>query len=64
MKTASKKGILPVPVLLKLVNLIDKVFFKKTLSSWPPFMDGIQLPQGYSHFKEAPNFLPLSSHDT
>ena len=29
MKTNSKKGILPVPVLLKLVNLIDKLFFKK-----------------------------------
>ena len=24
-------------------------------------MDGIQLPQGYSHFKEAVYFLPLSS---
>ena len=45
-ETASKKGMLPVPVLLKLVNLIDKLFFKKTLSSWHPFMDGIQLPQG------------------
>ena len=27
-----------------------------------PFnMDGIQLPQGYSHFKEAVYFLPFSS---
>ena len=24
-------------------------------------MDGVQLPQGYSHFKEAVYFLPLSS---
>ena len=24
-------------------------------------MDGIQLPQGYSHFEEAVYFLPLSS---
>ena len=24
-------------------------------------MDGVQLPQGYSHFKEAIYFLPLSS---
>ena len=32
---------------------------KKTLSSL--FMDGVQLPQGYSHFEEAAYFLPLSS---
>ena len=32
---------------------------KKTL--WPLFMDGVQLPQGESHFEEAANFLPLSS---
>ena len=32
---------------------------KKTL--WPLFMDGVQLPQGYSHFEEAVYFLPLSS---
>ena len=32
---------------------------KQTL--WPLFMDGVQLPQGYSHFKEAVYFLPLSS---
>ena len=24
-------------------------------------MDGVQLPQGYSHFEEAIYFLPLSS---
>ena len=24
-------------------------------------MDGVQLPQGYSHFKEVVYFLPLSS---
>ena len=30
----------------------------KTL--WPLFMDGIQLPQGKSHFKEAVYFLPVS----
>ena len=24
-------------------------------------MDGVQLPQGYSHFKEAVYFLPFSS---
>ena len=27
----------------------------------PFFMDGAQLPQDYSHFKEAVYFLPLSS---
>ena len=32
---------------------------KKTL--WSVFMDGVQLPQGYSHFEEAVYFLPLSS---
>ena len=32
---------------------------KQTL--WPLFMDGIQLPQGSSHYKEAVYFLPLSS---
>ena len=34
-------------------------FKKKTL--WPLFMDGVQLPQGYSHFEEVVYFLPLSS---
>ena len=28
---------------------------------WPLFMDGVQLPQGYSRFEEAVYFLPLSS---
>ena len=32
---------------------------KKTL--WPLFMDGVQLPQGKSHFEEAVYFLPLGS---
>ena len=32
-------------------------YIKKTL--WPLFMDGVQLPQGYSHFEEAVYFLPL-----
>ena len=34
---------------------------KKTLTLWPLFMDGVQLPQGYSHFEETVYFLPLSS---
>ena len=40
-------------------NLINK---KKKKTLWPLFMDGVQLPQGYSHFEEAVYFLPLSSH--
>ena len=32
---------------------------KKSL--WHLFMDGVQLPQGYSHFKEVIDFLPFSS---
>ena len=38
---------------------VTKDSFKKTL--WPLFMDGVQLPQGYSHFEEAVYFLLLSS---
>ena len=39
--------------------IIICVFLKKTL--WPLFMDGVKLPQGYSHFEEAIYFLPFSS---
>ena len=35
--------------------------FKKKKTLWPLFMDGVQLPQGLSHFEEAVYFLPLSS---
>ena len=34
---------------------------KKTPTLWPLFMDGVQLPQGKSHFGEAVYFLPLRS---
>ena len=34
---------------------------KQNKTLWPLFMDGVQLPQGYSHFEEAVYFLPLSS---
>ena len=34
---------------------------KKKTTFLPLFMDGVQLPQGYSHFDEAVYFLPLSS---
>ena len=33
--------------------------FKKNFMA-PFFMDGVQLPQGYSHFEEAVYFLPLA----
>ena len=36
-------------------------FQEKKKALWPLFMDGVQLPQGYSHFEEAVYFLPLSS---
>ena len=34
---------------------------KKNKTLWPLFMDGVQLPQGYSHFEEVVYFLPFSS---
>ena len=40
-------------MLMKGVSYLKKNF--KTL--WPLFMDGVQLPQGYSHFEEAVYFL-------
>ena len=41
--------------------VLYKTFFKKK-TLWPLFfMDGFQLPQGYSHFGEAVYFLPFSS---
>ena len=36
-------------------------FLKKLKTLRPLFMDGVQLPQGQSCFKEAVYFLPLSS---
>ena len=38
---------------------MENCLYFKTL--WPLFMDRVQLPQGYSHFKEAVYFLSLSS---
>ena len=38
----------------------DDIDIKKT-NLMAPFLDGVQLPQGYSHFEEAVYFLPLSS---
>ena len=34
---------------------------KKNKNFMAPFMDGVQLPQRYSHFEEAVYFLPFSS---
>ena len=36
-------------------------FKKKKKTLWPLFMDGVQLPQGYSHFEDTIYFLPFSS---
>ena len=36
---------------------ITRTLLKKTL--WPLFMNGVQLPQGHSHFEEAVYFIPL-----
>ena len=46
---------------LIICEVFVKVSEKKTLKTlWPFFiMDGVQLPQGYSHFEEAVYFLPL-----
>ena len=34
---------------------------KKTLkTSWPFFMDGVELSQGYTHFEETVYFLPTN----
>ena len=41
------------------LNAVGVYTLKKTL--WPLFMDGVQPPQGYSHFEESVYFLPLSS---
>ena len=43
------------------VNLLYHSTLKKTLILWPLFMDGVQLPQGKSHFEVAVYFLPLIS---
>ena len=38
-----------------------KILYLAFKTWWPLFMDGVQLPQGYSHFEEAVYFLPFSS---
>ena len=47
------------------VSSATKTFFKKKKNTkkslWPLVMDGIQLPQDYSHFEEAVYFLPFNS---
>ena len=40
--------------------LSSRLVFKNNKTLWPLFMDGVQLPQGLSHFEEAVYFL-LSS---
>ena len=47
--------------LLKIFPIVcgSVTVLKKKL--WPLFMDGVQMPQCYSHFEEAVYFLPFSS---
>ena len=42
-------------------RLLFQNYVKKKKLYDPFFMDGVQLPQGYSHFEEAVYFLPFSS---
>ena len=46
---------------LAIVFQAQLAFKKKKNFMAPFFMDGVQLPQGYSHFEEAVYFLPFSS---
>ena len=55
-----KKMTITVYVFPKL-RTVKNVIRQKKKTLWPLFMDGVQLPQGYSHFEEAVYFLPLSS---
>ena len=50
----TKKQPLDISRLVAIATFIKKIFF------WPLFMDGVQLPKGYSHFEKAVYFLPLS----
>ena len=42
---------------MRKIHISKHTLKKKTL--WPYFIDGVQLPQGQSHFEEAVYFLPL-----
>ena len=41
-----------------------KTFFLKKTTLWPLFMDGVQLPQSYSHFEEAVVLISLYKTST
>ena len=45
----------------QLLDLRQMLMKKKNKTLWPLFMDGVQLPQVYSHFEEAVYFLLFSS---
>ena len=53
--------------LAKIVSLLTKIrektnyINKKKQTLWPLFIDGVQLPQGCSHFEQAVYILPFSS---
>ena len=44
-----------------IAEIKSKIKIKKKTTLWPLFIDGVQLPQGKSHFEEAVYFLPQSS---
>ena len=44
-----------------LIDVSMSCMFKKKKTFWSLFMNGVQLPQGYSHFEGAVYFLPFSS---
>ena len=53
--------------LARIVSLLTKIrektnyINKKKKTLWPLFIDGVQLPQGCSHFEQAVYILPFSS---
>ena len=47
--------------ILKLVHFTKTQKNLKKENFMAPFMDGVQLPQGWSHLEEAVCFLPLRS---
>ena len=52
---------LPDDIVCNIAFYADDTKKKKKKKLWPLFMDGLQQPQGYSHFQEAVYFLPFSS---
>ena len=49
------------PIVIDCYSLGSIFWPKKPKNYMAPFMDGVQLPQGYGHFREAVYFLPFIS---